>query len=104
MNQSLAQGGPISLPDVDSANNQGTGIKYSGSYGTQVSRKNQNSRCCSPVPLSLVFPLLLRLSCLGTSLSNRHSHTLHMLFYDSHGSNNSCSNGSWDGGTSFGGV
>ena len=28
--------GPIILPDVDSANIQGTGIKYSGSYGTQV--------------------------------------------------------------------
>ena len=41
MNQALAQGGPIILPDVDSANIQGTGIKYSGSYGTQVSMKNQ---------------------------------------------------------------
>src|SRR4051812_6775793 len=67
-------------------------------------QEKPNSRYCSPVPLSLVFPLLLRLSCLGISLSIRLSHTLHMLFYDSHGSNNSCSNGSWGGGTSFGGV
>ena len=43
-----------------------------------------NSIYCPPVPLSLVIPLLLRLSCLGTSLSIRLSHTLHMLFYDSH--------------------
>src|SRR3954466_11643140 len=54
-------------------------------------QEKPNSRYCSPVPLSLVIPLLLRLSCLGTSLSIRLSHTLHMLFYDSHGSNNSCS-------------
>src|SRR3954464_14644148 len=60
-------------------------------------QEKPNSRCCSPVPLSLVIPELLRLSCLGTSLSNRRSHTLHMLSYDSHGSNNSYSNGSWDG-------
>src|SRR3954470_20397087 len=67
-------------------------------------QEKPNSRYFPPVPLSLVFPLLLRLSCLGTSLSIRLSHTLHMLFYDSHGSNNSCSNGSWDGGTSLVGL
>src|SRR3954471_17550677 len=64
-------------------------------------QEKPNSRYCSPVPLSLVIPELLRLSCLGTSLFNRLSQTLHMLFYDSHGPNNSYSNGSWDGGTSL---
>src|SRR3954468_12845294 len=64
-------------------------------------QEKPNSRCCSPVPLSLVIPELLRLSCLGTSLSNRRSHTLQMLFYHSHGLNNSYSSCSWDGGTSL---
>ena len=64
-----------------------------------IEPEKPNSEYGSPMPLSLVIPLLLRLSSIGTSLSIRHSQTLHMLFYDSHGSNNSCGNGSWDGGT-----
>src|SRR3954465_11710597 len=68
MNQALAQGGPISLPDVGSANNQGTGIKYSGSYGTQVSRKNQIAdvgtthipyTCCSTTRMAQTTPVVM---------------------------------------------
>src|SRR3954466_10480581 len=51
LNQALAQGGPIYLPDVDSAINQGTGIKYSGSYGTQVGVRKPNIFYHPPMPL-----------------------------------------------------
>ena len=53
---------------MDSANSQGTGIKYSGSYGTQVSVQEPNNSYCPPVPLCLVISLLHSLSCSGTSL------------------------------------
>src|SRR3954467_8815034 len=49
-NQALAKGGPYS-PYVDSAINQGTGIKYSGSYGTQVGVRKPNIIYHPPMPL-----------------------------------------------------
>src|SRR3954463_14048659 len=57
MNQALAQGGPIYLPDVDSAINQGTGIKYSGSYGTQVGVRKP--KVIYHPPMSLLTSILV---------------------------------------------
>src|SRR3954471_4862096 len=84
-NQALAKGGPIYLPDVDSAINQGTGIKYSGSYGTQVGVRKPNIIYHPPMPLLtsiLVVKQELKCTISKTMIisNNKHAARLQQLW------------------------